>query len=135
MNPYLLAISAAVGGALGNLLTAYFVEKGKNLATKEDIRNITQKIEEVKTEFARGLFEHQTRYAKLHERRADAIDGLYRALVRTVVAFDGWFLLDANAELREAEKKPQVSFSRSSTKTGSISTSSLWITSVSCSDP
>lgn len=32
-------------------LKPYFSEKGKNLATKEDIKEITQKVEEIKTEF------------------------------------------------------------------------------------
>ncbi len=32
-------------------LPAYFIEKGKNLATKEDIGEITKKVEEVRVEF------------------------------------------------------------------------------------
>ncbi len=39
-------------GALIGFLSAYFSEKGKNIATKEDIENITTKIEGIKSQFA-----------------------------------------------------------------------------------
>ena len=38
-----------------NYLPSYTKEKGKNLATKEDIKDITDKIESVKTEYAKEL--------------------------------------------------------------------------------
>ncbi|MFZ2400110.1 MAG: hypothetical protein WAW31_15735 [Smithella sp.] len=52
-----------------NYLPKYFQEKGKNLATKEDIREITDKVESVKTDYARQLelFKHEM--ALLEKRR------------------------------------------------------------------
>ncbi|MEQ8244464.1 hypothetical protein [Fulvivirga sp.] len=38
-----------------NLLPSYFSEKGKNLANKKDISELTSKVEEVKIEFAERL--------------------------------------------------------------------------------
>ena len=36
-------------------LGSYFREKGRNTATKEDIANITRKVEEVKTEYVKDV--------------------------------------------------------------------------------
>lgn len=49
---------------LQNRMKEYESEKGKNLATKEDIEEITQKVEEVKTEIS---FSKQKRYEQLAE--------------------------------------------------------------------
>lgn len=47
-----------------NMLPSYFDEKGKNLATKEDIAEITRKTEEVQNEFREGfeLFSSDVRF-------------------------------------------------------------------------
>ena len=55
---------------------SYLGEKGKNLATKEDIEEITHKIEGVKTEF----FEHQTRYSSLHQKRFEVMGRTFELL-------------------------------------------------------
>ena len=50
-----------------NYLPSYTKEKGKNLATKEDIEQITDKIESVKTEYARQLEDIKSQLnAKFH---------------------------------------------------------------------
>lgn len=49
---FLIFLSLIIGFVVRHLLTSYFSEKGKNLATKEDIAEITKKIEEVKMEFS-----------------------------------------------------------------------------------
>lgn len=61
-------------------LPSYIIEKGKNLATKEDIGDITRKVEEVKAEFIKVSCEHQIRFSKLHEKRAEIIAELYSRL-------------------------------------------------------
>ncbi|MFP9116427.1 hypothetical protein ACLI08_01435 [Flavobacterium sp. RNTU_13] len=38
-----------------NFLPTYFAEKGKNLATKEDIEHITEKVEKIKAEFVKNI--------------------------------------------------------------------------------
>ncbi|MGD0208491.1 MAG: hypothetical protein ABSC89_12885 [Verrucomicrobiota bacterium] len=59
---YPLTIVLSIGGAW---LISYFREKGKNLATKEDIAEITRKQEEIKKElgnygyFSRVRYEHE----------------------------------------------------------------------------
>lgn len=57
-----LGIGALVGGGIVFLLIKSFIpsylsEKGKNLATKEDIATITDKVESVKTDYAKVLEE------------------------------------------------------------------------------
>ena len=51
-----------VGWLLKSYFPSYFAEKGKNLATKEDIEEITRKIEQVKASLGSRLHIHQTRY-------------------------------------------------------------------------
>ena len=56
LENYILAFCGFVLGLLTNsFLTKYFGKKGENLATKEDISEITDKIETVKHDYARQL--------------------------------------------------------------------------------
>ena len=60
-------VGALVGASIAGLLfkvflPSYLSEKGKNLATKEDIREITVKIEGVKAALGSRLHIHQVRY-------------------------------------------------------------------------
>lgn len=57
-----LGLGAVVGALvvyllLKSFLPSYFSEKGKNLATKEDVASITDKVESVKTDYAKVLEE------------------------------------------------------------------------------
>lgn len=64
-------LSACIGGAIAGL-GAYFAEKGKNRATKEDIAAITTKVKEVEDVFNRGLADlnahHQLRMVAAEKR-------------------------------------------------------------------
>lgn len=52
----LLAVEVfLIGLFVKNYLPSYMDEKGKNLATKEDIEEITRKTEEVQQEFCEGF--------------------------------------------------------------------------------
>jgi hypothetical protein len=44
-----------LGLVVRHYLSSYFIEKGKNLATKEDIADITARMEEVRTQYATQL--------------------------------------------------------------------------------
>jgi hypothetical protein len=83
---------------LKSFIPSYLTEKGRNLATKEDIAEITRMIEGAKVEYLIqlentraelrvGAHQLETRFAKLHERRAEAIDGLYKRLVKAQSEF------------------------------------------------
>jgi hypothetical protein len=70
-----------VGLFLGVLLPSYFREKGKNLATKEDIAEITKQVEAIRAEYSQQLQQqsHQDqrerdREGRLHAMRVAAID-------------------------------------------------------------
>jgi hypothetical protein len=51
-----------VGWLVKSYMPSYYSEKGKNLATKEDIAEITHRIEQVKASLSSRLHIHQTRY-------------------------------------------------------------------------
>lgn len=57
-----LGLGALIGGGvvyflLKSFIPSYLSEKGKNLATKEDVASITDKVESVKTDYAKVLEE------------------------------------------------------------------------------
>lgn len=67
-----------VGGFLiERFLPSYFSEKGKNLATKEDIKGITDKIESVRADYARRSHVHEMTFDHEFEILAEA----WKALV------------------------------------------------------
>ncbi len=50
-----IIILVVIGYIAKSYLPSYFREKGRNLATKEDIAEITKKIEGIKHEFRQNL--------------------------------------------------------------------------------
>ena len=62
MNWYLAVALPVAGGALALFVRSYLSEKGKNLATREDIQDITNKIEQVRALFATQIHIAQHRY-------------------------------------------------------------------------
>ena len=59
-----LIVIVAGGFIIKNYLPSYFGEKGKNLATKEDVADITRRIEDVKHSYA-SLLEEQKQKGQL----------------------------------------------------------------------
>ncbi|MCI3206434.1 hypothetical protein DBA20_15855 [Pandoraea capi] len=59
----LVLLGSAVGSAAGTLLRSYFVTKGANLATKQDVAEITRKQEEIKHQFTDLLEASKQRHA------------------------------------------------------------------------
>lgn len=98
MNVDLLS-AAAIGGVIASsiiaamlkfLLPGYLGEKGKNLATKEDIEHITDKIEAIKTQYALTVeaakVDNQLRMAALDARlqKAQQAFALWRKLFNSI---------------------------------------------------
>lgn len=84
----LFAFAVYVKRKVNNLATkedireiSYEKIKGENLATKEDIKEITKNIESVKSEFQKYIDEHKIKFEKLHESRFDYITELYKKLL------------------------------------------------------
>lgn len=81
--------SVVTGLMLKFYLPGYLGEKGKNLATKEDIEHITEKIESVKTQYALLVeatkVENQLRVAALDKRleKAQEAFALWRKLYKS----------------------------------------------------
>jgi hypothetical protein len=79
---------AVVGWLIRFYLPGYMGEKGKNLATKEDIAEITNKIEQVKVEYAKQLelyksdiWQTQQRYLQMQEEAKLKVDVFKKAVV------------------------------------------------------
>jgi hypothetical protein len=81
-----------------SFLPTYVDGTGASLAAKEDVAGVAQSLIDARVEFAvaleqlradleGGAPERQDGVSKLHERREEALDGLYRRLVRTQAAF------------------------------------------------
>jgi hypothetical protein len=113
-----LIILAGLGASallIKNYLPSYTKEKGKNLATREDIEEITDKIESVKTEYAKELEGLKSQLnAKFHaqtvrfEKEFKVFEEVWAALVS---------LRDATTRLRPTidyadPKKPEVAKER-----------------------
>ena len=64
MTPEETIIFSIIAGAVGAFFGAYLQQKGKNLATKEDIAKITRTQEEIKTELANRSHFSRARYDK-----------------------------------------------------------------------
>jgi len=62
-----IIILIAVGFFLKSYLPTYLAEKGKNLATKEDIKDITEKIEAVRSQYAKQQHIHEMAFDKEFE--------------------------------------------------------------------
>jgi hypothetical protein len=66
-----IIIPAAIGSGLGTLivsfLKSYFSEKGKNLATKEDISVITEKVGSIKDEYSRSIESYRSELKKIYD--------------------------------------------------------------------
>ncbi|MFN0069828.1 MAG: hypothetical protein ACKVYV_19600 [Limisphaerales bacterium] len=64
MLAILTILLSAVAGAFGGWISAYLKQKGQNLATKEDIAEITRRQEEIKAELANRSHFSRLRYER-----------------------------------------------------------------------
>ena len=99
MIPLLLIILVGVMVLIWRSFVPTYVDgTGASLAAKEDVAGVAQSLIDARVEFAVALeqlradlegggLEKQDGVAKIQERRVEAIDGLYRRLVRTQAAF------------------------------------------------
>lgn len=91
-----IVVAFIVGLLLNNFLPEYFRKKGENLATKEDISDITSKIESVKHEYASQLENAKadlsalvTRHGFRYEREYEVLGRLTELLVELRDACNG----------------------------------------------
>ena len=72
---------------VGSYVAAYLREKGKNLATKEDIEDITARVEEVKSDYRKSTYRFQIVASGLLRKRAQVIEEIYHLIVDTEEIF------------------------------------------------
>ncbi len=110
----LLVIVAFIGGLfVKNLLPSYMDEKGKNIATKEDIQEITKKTEEVQKEFRESfeLFSSdvQFKYDLYYKMYANLYTKLYAIIMQS--EYVRHFILLTNNENFTFEDEPFIEIS------------------------
>ena len=76
LQPYVKKSAENIADIQFTKLEAYLEEKGKNNATKEDIKDITKEIETVKSEIS---FANQRKQERIHDREKCLIDIAYYA--------------------------------------------------------
>ncbi len=83
----LFIVLSPVLSGLSCYVAIYLREKGKNLATKEDIGKITDEMEKAKLPYAKESHRFQVSCAGLLKKRADVIEELYHLIVDTEEMF------------------------------------------------
>ncbi len=96
MNEIIIGLQVLILLGVGSIFlfrrffTSYSSEKGKNLATKEDIDSITRKVEEVKSEYINRV-EHLKVDLALHQKKNDLLFGekirVFKKLQSQLVGF------------------------------------------------
>jgi hypothetical protein len=81
---YLISFLIVAGGAYFGV---YLKEKGRNLATREDIKDITDKIEKVRSDYRKENDRYQLLASGLLKKRAEAIERLYQSVLDIEEAF------------------------------------------------
>jgi hypothetical protein len=113
LNVAEIVLTIIIGYFLYSHLPAYFKEKGKNLATKEDIKDITEKIESVRTDYAKQLLVYQLTYGK----KFDILHEVWQKLIDLRRATQGlrplWDYVDPNESEEERKKNRLKKFAES----------------------
>ena len=112
--PVLLILAMAFVGYFG----AYLREKGKNPATKEDVKAITEQIETIRSDLKKEESRYHLQAAGLLKKRADVIETLYQKIVdieeayNRVVDFAEWPDEPSKGDLRKTAGALLFSFLR-----------------------
>ncbi|GJQ52770.1 MAG: hypothetical protein HKUEN02_16170 [Anaerolineaceae bacterium] len=72
-----IVIAVILGLVIKSYLPSYFSKKGENLATKEDIKEITEKVEEIRVEYAKRMHVHE----KAFDKEFEVLSELWKALI------------------------------------------------------
>lgn len=70
----LVSISSLIGSFIGNYIKSYSTEKAKNLATREDIEEITNKIENIKNSYSIALETNRNELKKMYDISKPALE-------------------------------------------------------------
>ena len=72
-----IVIAIILGLVIKSYLPSYFSKKGENLATKEDIREITEKVGEIRVEYAKRQYVSE----KAFDKEFEVLSELWKALI------------------------------------------------------
>lgn len=93
-------LGAIIGSTLGVYLYSYISIKAKNIATKEDIGEITKIVEAVKNKLGKDNIEFQIRLEKYHVRKLQVIEELLEKLQKLL------FVIHDNTLISENNRDP-----------------------------
>jgi hypothetical protein len=89
MTPEETIIFSFVAGGVGAFIGTYLQQKGKNLATREDISEITRKVESIKTDYAAKQHFSRLRYEREIELYREIWTLVHQFYLKSTLAF-GW---------------------------------------------
>lgn len=119
---FLSIITFGVGLFVKNFLPSYMDEKGKNLATKEDIQEITKKTEEVQQEFKESfeMFSNdvQFKYDFYYKQYSELYSKLYSIIIQS--EYVRHFLYLSNKKVITFEDTPFLEISPTRRQTQEI---------------
>jgi hypothetical protein len=107
----LITALAFIAGMAVIFLRSYSGEKGKNLATKEDIRELTRAAEEIKAKISDDVWDRQKQW----ELRRDAVLGAVRAfagLESELVSLNSALSVSEKGRTDEADAELKAAFQR-----------------------
>jgi hypothetical protein len=92
-----ILIVSAIGSAVGSFVKAYLSEKGKQLATRQDIEDVLEKVkavtreqETIKAEIAGGLWSRQTLWNQKRELYGEILNILFDLRLRASDLLSGF---------------------------------------------
>lgn len=74
-----------------NMLPSYFKEKGKNIATKEDIGEITKIVEDIKTDLQKDIISFKSKLDLVYNVELNLINDEKKVLVEFHKSFSKWY--------------------------------------------
>lgn len=101
MNELIIALVAGLASGLVFMAKSFFSEKGKNLATKQDIGKITTLIEDVKHQNAKEVEQMRAALQLANNRQNEYHQDVKRALIEYFETYMYWFEIQMSENLLE----------------------------------
>ena len=99
------AVGMAVIGFVARSVFSQFLSRDLERYKANLLAEHNREMERLKAEIRTNAFEHETRFARLHDKRLEVVAELYKLLVHTNVAFVTWIAPLSSASLTMEEKR------------------------------
>lgn len=110
----IIVVTSIIVSIIATLITSYLKERGKNLATKQDIQEITNKVESVKNEYK----EHFSKFDRYNSKQFEIYNNLWTSLIE--LKFSADTLWDSATQKNLKDFSTKVSEAKKSIDTSSL---------------